>query len=268
MIPEREPANELFLKARLVESQRVTQSCCLLRFSLEVGGDTPIFPSPGQFYLFDCEGGKEHLLRRPFSPCGAEWRDGKLLSSFLVEEVGWGTRKICNLEVGEVLELMGPLGRGFSLEEEGKFLLVGGGIGVAPLLFVASRLDTLDESYDLISGFESEDKVIRCFEGTRGNVEIYTEDGSVGKKGTASEALPSFLASQKYIRVCACGPEAMLAEVSRLAKRAGVPCEVSLTSRMGCGLGACRGCVKAGRGEENLCVCTDGPVFDSELLAW
>ncbi|MDD5448835.1 MAG: hypothetical protein PHO53_06710, partial [Actinomycetota bacterium] len=85
-MPESEQANWLFSKARLVESRRVAKACSLLRFSLQAKGVALSFPSPGQFYLFDCGGGKEHLLRRPFSPCGAACRDGELFLSFLIEE--------------------------------------------------------------------------------------------------------------------------------------------------------------------------------------
>ena len=209
------------------------------------------------------------MLPRPLSVHGVtRWDDEVAVLRFLVEAVGWGTGRLCSLANGDEVGLLGPLGRGFSLAEDGKALLVAGGMGIAPLFFLASEMDHNDKEYDLLAGFRSARQSYRPLSGLEGGVEVYTDDGSLGNMGMVSEGAEGRLERGAYSAVYACGPQAMMAVVAGISQEAGVPCQVSLASRMGCGIGACRGCVKEGRGGGNLCVCTDGPVFESHKVVW
>jgi dihydroorotate dehydrogenase electron transfer subunit len=186
----------------------------------------------------------------------------------MVERVGWGTDRLCALAPGDEIRLLGPLGRGFSPPGEGKTLIVGGGVGLAPLHFLAASMDRMGRPYVFLAGVTSRNKYVPALAAMNGEVEIISDDGSIGTLGLVCDSTGPRLDREGFARVCTCGPEPMMASVAREAEVRGVPCEVSLDSRMACGIGACRGCVKAGSGGRNLCVCTDGPVFDSRDVLW
>jgi len=159
---------------------------------------------------------------------------------------------------------MGERLHGFEPIQGGTALLVAGGVGIAPIAFLAREMDRGGSRYEFLAGFRTEGRSYQPAE----NVVVYTEDGSLGNKGLVSDGAARRLAVNDYSGVYACGPQAMMAVVAGISEEAGVPCQVSLESRMGCGIGSCRGCVKEGRTGGNLCVCTDGPVFDSREVAW
>lgn len=248
-------------QAVLARSERVGAAIRVLEFTLE--GAPIAAPAPGQFFHVDCGGGREHLLRRPLSVLGYDpGREPALI--FLVEAVGWGTRRLCAMEPGEKVSVLGPLGRGFDLPDGGRALLLAGGMGVAPLAYLARALDSTGVDFDFVAGFRDSGQ---CFSGLKdlgGEVRVFTEDGSTGDKGKACDGLEERLSGGDYSSVYTCGPETMMAVAARACEAAGVPCQVSLDSRMACGLGACRGCVKPGSGGRNLCVCLEGPIFDSK----
>ena len=263
-----EPATVPSLLEGVLESRReIAPGVCLLRFETRAGNRGE-GPRPGQFFLVDCDGGREHILRRPLSAFDAYYSDNSLVSvEFLVEAVGWGTRRLCSVEEGGTVGLLGPLGR--PLEDgKGTPLLVAGGMGIAPLHFLAREMDRRDKKYLMLAGFKSGAGFRALLSGLDGEAVIYTEDGSEGETGMVSQGVASRLESGKYERVISCGPEAMMASVSEICERARVPCTVSLVARMACGLGACRGCVRRGRGGRNLCVCQEGPAFDSREVLW
>lgn len=262
------PTRGVTCVARLERREEASPGVFVLEFCLDV--DPSIAPPvPGQFYQFNCGGGREHMLPRPLSVHGVtRWDDDVAVLRFLVEAVGWGTERLCSLEDGDELGLLGPLGRGFSLAEDGMALLVAGGIGIAPLFFLASEMDRNEKKYDLLAGFRSDRQLYRPISGLEGGVGVYTDDGSQGRKGMVSDGVGGLLERGVYQMVYTCGPQAMMAVVAGISEEAGVPCQVSLDSRMGCGIGACRGCVIEGSGGENLCVCSDGPVFESHMVAW
>jgi dihydroorotate dehydrogenase electron transfer subunit len=246
--------------AVLARSERVSSDICVLDFTLEGAGTAA--PLPGQFFHVDCGGGREHLLRRPLSVMGYDpSREPGLI--FLVEAVGWGTRRLCAMEPGENVSVLGPLGRGFTLPTDGRSLLVAGGVGVAPLAYLARTLESKGLEFDLVAGFKDAGQYFSGLEDLETEVCVFTEDGSTGARGKACDGLEERLSGGDYSFVYSCGPEAMMAVTARACEAAGVPCQVSLDSRMACGLGFCRGCVKPGAGGANLCVCMDGPVFDS-----
>jgi len=222
-------------------------------------------PDPGQFYMLAASerwgGGADE---RPFLPRAfsvlRRHEDGRL--EFLFENVGPGTRRLCELRAGDGLWLLGPLGVGFREPDEGRRpLLVGGGVGIAPL---AIWQDTLVEA-DVLLGFRDAHHAAGAdlLSGAR----VATDDGSVGHHGLVTELLSEELDSS--VAVYACGPPPMLEAVRALCSEAGVPAQLALESGMACGYGACFGCVVPTKnGYVRLCV--DGPVLaadDLELVA-
>ncbi len=233
--------------------------------ALEITGDVGV-PVPGQFYQVDCGGGREHLLPRPIGAFDARAVGGVLTLAFMVESVGWGTGKLCLLVPGDAIRVLGPLGRGFGHQGDGKALIVAGGVGFAPLHFLAATMDREGKPYVLLLGVTTKDKCAASVGTMAGDVRVYSDDGTIGIGGLACDAAGPVLDEGGFTKVYTCGPEAMMAVVARAAEERGVPCEVSLDARMACGIGACRGCVKTGADGRNLCVCTDGPVFPSTQL--
>ncbi len=250
---------------------------------------------PGQCVNIRISDGLDPLLRRPF---GVHRTDGDTIS-ILYEIVGRGTKLLSQKKAGEYLDILGPFGHGFDMRSvagrrshpaiadwpvracaqpvTGRWspVLVAGGMGVAPLVFLAEALargprSAGREPVVLIGGknrkrilCEREFKEIGC------RVKIATDDGSKGSKGYVSDVLDNVLSSMDCSRavIYACGPVPMLAAVSRLAVSRGIPVQVSLESHMSCGIGACLGCVvKTSSGFKR--VCKEGPVFDAREIVW
>jgi len=222
-------------------------------------GDIGAKARPGQFVHIKC--GEGTLLRRPISICDS--RDGYLKIVFFAK--GAGTHWLAEQKRG-FLDVLGPLGTGFSLDGR-RILLVGGGIGVPPLLFTAREAIG---QVSAILGFGSEKNVILRdnFRDVCEQVIITTADGSVGERGFVTEPLARELATGKYDAVLACGPTSMLRMVAKIAKEHNVPCQVSMEERMACGVGACIGCIVEMENGENLRVCHDGPVFRATEVKW
>lgn len=225
---------------------------------------------PGQFVMIRAGCGIDPLLRRPFSVCGVEGDHFKVL----YRVVGKGTGLMTAAKPGESLQVLGPLGKSFVLpEEEVMPVLVAGGIGIAPLFFLAQSLGA--RKMDFMMGFRSGKDVIRLEHGkARGHtVSISTEDGAEGHPGLVTDLLETFLKTHRGIAVnlYACGPRPMLKRIAESAIEASVPCQVSLESAMACGFGVCQGCaVKASPGSSHPFhyVCQDGPVFPAEAIDW
>ena len=217
---------------------------------------------PGQFAQVKVPG---HTLRRPISICGIDKKAGTLRFVFQVR--GQGTAELAGFQPGGEIEILAPLGNGFPVDREKRTLLVGGGIGVPPLLGVAKELG---ENAVAVLGFRNKDAVIleKDFQAAGAKVLIATDDGSYGHHGLVTELCQG----QDFDCVMACGPAPMLKAVTALAQRRGVPCYVSLEERMACGIGACLGCAVALRDEDGAQyfghVCKDGPVFDSRRVVW
>lgn len=224
---------------------------------------------PGQFVMMRVRDALSPLLRRPFSICGT---GGGGAVKILYAVVGEGTRILAGLTAGEAVRMLGPLGKGFSPPpREGRIFMVGGGIGIAPLLFLAEKYRPGNAGF--VAGFKSSAKALNfASEGfDLSNVVIATEDGSMGRKAMATELLSTMIdeGPGPCVRIYACGPVAMLKAAVALGRRFNIPCEVSLEAHMACGLGVCQGCAVPSAGLAGyLHVCKDGPVFDSELIAW
>lgn len=219
---------------------------------------------PGQFVAVKCEG---FTLRRPISLCEID-RAG--LIRLVYEVRGDGTEWLSRQVEGESIDVLGPLGNGFELENTDRpVVFVGGGIGVPPLL-AASR--PFGGNADAILGFRSADAVILEDDFAQNcAVTLCTDDGSAGRKGLVADPLRERLEISPCAAVYACGPRPMLKAVAELCRKMGVPCFVSMEERMACGVGACLSCackVKRGGKEQYAHVCKNGPVFDAEVIVW
>jgi NAD(P)H-flavin reductase len=226
-------------------------------------------PAPGQFYMLSTVahwgGGTQGrpFLPRAFSVLRARPRPrGGAELEFLLEDVGPGTERLCALGPGDELAVVGPLGQGFRPPREGRRpLLVGGGVGIAPL---AIWQDRLGGDAPALLGFRDAARA-------RGSellsaARVATDDGSIGHHGLITDLLEAELTSAGHsLEVYACGPEPMLEAVRRLCAEHAVPAQLALEAGMACGYGACFGCVVATR-RGYLRLCLDGPVLDAELL--
>ncbi|UFS70427.1 dihydroorotate dehydrogenase electron transfer subunit [Geomonas sp. RF6] len=237
---------------------------------------------PGHFLMLRVVDAIDPLLRRPFGifdvgTCSAVFAESGRTSygEILYKTVGKGTRLLSTLHQGDVVDLLAPLGRGFDLGAAGEEkLLVGGGIGLAPLYYLAKELTAKGEKVRLFAGGRNRDDILCITEFERLGVETYvsTDDGTLGEQGLVTEVLERHLQSSGK-RIFACGPTPMLRAVAVMAKMHRVPCQVSMEAYMACGVGACLGCVLPGANHspetpDYRCVCKDGPVFDSEELQW
>lgn len=226
-------------------------------------------PNAGQFYMLaaaDRWGGGE--AERPFLPRAFSVLrtdsdpDGRLELQFLVEDVGPGSKRLCELDMGEDLSLVGPLGNGFAPPREGRRpLLVGGGVGIAPLAILQ---DELDGAARALLGFRDGARARGA--ALLAGVRVATDDGSIGHHGLVTDLLADQLElDADAVEVYACGPERMLEAVRSLCAQHGAPAQLALESGMACGFGACFGCVVATR-EGYLRLCLDGPVLDAAIL--
>ena len=216
----------------------------------------------GQFVHIKC--GDALLLRRPISIC--DWQ-GDLVR--LVYEVrGEGTEWLSRRRSGDVLDVLGPLGHGFDVSGQ-KLLLVGGGIGVPPLLSCAKHAADQGAEVHAAFGFRGLDHQMLTaeFGVPCGDVFVISDDGTTGRKGFVTELVDEVL-DGSFDSVLACGPKPMLKGVAALAQARGVPCQVSMEERMGCGVGACLVCACKTADGHMKHVCKDGPVFLSTEVDW
>jgi len=218
---------------------------------------------PGQFLHIKC--GEARILRRPISICSIENDNIR----FVFEVKGEGTRWLSECRVGEELDILGPLGNGFSMPE-GKLIIVGGGVGTPPMLFAA---ESAKNGVTAILGFRSVDRVILTdeFKKVCDDVYLTTDDGSAGIHGAVTIPLEELLKNGEYSAVMSCGQILMQKAVAELCAKYKVPCQVSLEERMGCGVGACLVCACAILGEngkEMSRACIDGPVYFSDKVVW
>ena len=225
---------------------------------------------PGQFVMMRVRSSIDPLLRRPFSICGV---NGDVLL-ILYRVVGQGTAILSEKRPGDLIRVLGPLGKGF--EFPGKTvqpIMVAGGMGIAPLIFLSLALARKDQHF--LAGYGGSAEVIPLDQlGIVGlSPAIATEDGSQGYHGRVTDLLESVLSNAKKIpsAIFTCGPLPMLQAVQRIALGKNIPCQVSIESTMACGVGACQGCAvrRAPRFDGAYAhVCQDGPVFDAVILDW
>lgn len=239
------------------------QGVHLLKLSPRDGATLPTCRA-GQFVQVLVPGGLT-LLRRPISVCNFLPSEQELW--LLVARVGRGTNAICDVAVGGSLNLILPLGNTFNLEGSERPVLLGGGVGIAPMLCLARAFAERGiRSTVFLGGRSAELVVLKEHFAPIAELFITTDDGSLGYKGRITEH-PE-LRQGSYDRAYCCGPHVMMHAVARLADECSIPCEVSLENTMACGIGACLCCVQNTHDEGNLCVCTEGPVFDSQQIKW
>lgn len=227
---------------------------------------------PGQFVEVRVDGSPTTFLRRPISINFVDRETNELW--LLVHEVGDGTRALGRLQGGTFVNVVLPLGHGFTMPEGPgasalHYLLVGGGVGTAPLLYLGQQLAERGVHVTfLLGGRTSADLLQLDLFSRYGEVFQTTEDGSAGERGFVTQhTLWNAAAAAPFSRICTCGPKPMMVAVARLAREKGIPCEASLENLMACGLGACLCCVE-NTVDGHLCVCQEGPVFDTDRLKW
>ena len=221
---------------------------------------------PGQFVEVRVDNSPSTFLRRPISINNVDYDRNELW--LLVAAVGDGTRQLQKLQKGDRRNCMLPLGNSFTMPTDSaqKVLLVGGGVGVAPLLYFGKRIKAMGGEPTFLLGARSAKDVLEreLFEQV-GRVFITTEDGSEGEKGFVTNH--SVLAQEHFDRISTCGPKPMMMAVARYAFKNDIECEVSLENKMACGVGACLCCVEK-TVEGNKCVCKEGPVMNIKKLTW
>ena len=247
---------------KIIENKRLNDDF----FILELKGDTKIPEfKPGQFAQVRVDGSTETFLRRPISIHDVDYE--KNTFKLLIQIAGPGTKKLSQLKTGDILNLIYPLGNSFSLTAKNeKVLLVGGGCGIAPLLFLGRYLKSGGCTPDILLGFRNSARIIEFEEYQEiGNVYVTTEDGSMGEKGYVTRH--SVFSTQIYDRIYCCGPDTMMKAIASYSRERNIICEVSLENLMACGIGACLCCI-VDTVKGNLCTCIDGPIFNVNDLKW
>lgn len=227
---------------------------------------------PGQFVNIKCCEGAQALLRRPFCICSADGKNGSY--DIMFQKKGTGTNLLTQKKPGDTLDVLGPLGNGFDMDPGYKRIaVIGGGIGVFPLLFLLS--ESKADVKRVYLGFRTARSVVLEDEFRREStsLEIATDDGSYGTGGFITDLFERDLLSGHFGRfdmVYACGPVPMLKKAAEAANATGTNCQLSLEQRMGCGFGTCLVCACKTRSDDGgwqySRVCSDGPVFDSKVI--
>lgn len=221
---------------------------------------------PGQFVEVRVDNSPTTFLRRPISINFFDSENNELW--LLIQKVGDGTRKLGELKHNDSVNLILPLGNSFSLPQshDAKLLLVGGGVGIAPMLFWGAKLKEMGFKPIFLMGGRSEANLLQLDEFKKyGELYCTTEDGSVGEKGFVTNH--SILTDINFDAIYTCGPTPMMKAVAAYAQKNNVVCEVSLENTMACGIGTCLCCVTDSV-DGHVCVCTEGPVFNITKLKW
>lgn len=223
--------------------------------------------SGGQFVQVRVDGGRHTYLRRPISIHDVDCQNNTI--DLLIQEKHEGTKILCGLPVGSKVNLVYPLGNGFSMpENDDEILLVGGGIGIAPLLYFAKTIVNAVPGRHvsfLLGGRSADDLLLLERYREVGEVFVTTNDGSLGECGFVTQH--SLWDVKEINKIYACGPMPMMKAVAKVAREKDIWCEVSLENQMACGIGACLCCVE-NTTEGNVCVCKEGPVFNINRLKW
>ena len=218
--------------------------------------------NPGQFVEVQVNSDSKVLLRRPISINDVDSQTNEI--SLIIQTVGQGTKELAKINEGEEINLVYPLGNGFNIEGENP-LLVGGGVGIAPLLYLAKNFYVKGIKPKVLLGFRSQEQMIDLKEYEKyADVYISTQDGSVGSKGLVTE---NEIFTQSYDTIYTCGPTPMMKAISDYSLKNNIKCYASLENKMACGIGACLCCVQ-NTTEGHKCTCTEGPVFNVKDIIW
>ena len=247
---------------RLIEKKEWAKSTYLLLQS-----DEPLEEiKAGQFVQVRVDDAQHTYLRRPISIHDVDYQNRTM--TLLVQRVGEGSNKIADTELNDTLNIIYPLGNGFTIPEkkDGNVILVGGGIGIAPLYYLGKMLKEKGVEPQFLLGGRSKTDLIMLeeFESV-GKVYITTNDGSLGEEGFVTQH--SIWKEKKFDMIYTCGPKPMMMALTKMARENNIDCEVSLENLMACGLGACLCCVE-NTIEGNVCVCKEGPVININKLLW
>ncbi len=262
--------------AEVVINQKVGPEHYLMRI---LAPELTRLAKPGQFVHVRCSSVLDPLLRRPISLHGIDYERGTV--SLLYQVVGRGTQLLSEMKPGAEIDIMGPLGKGFSIPDRAnRVLVIGGGIGVAPLFPLVQALKRYKIKQTVLLGARSADFVVGADQlaSLEVRVEVSTDDGSLGYKGFVTDLAEKHVKLNKPDYFFACGPNPMLKQLLKITRKFGLAGQVSLEERMGCGVGACLACVckiKVASGRCSVAgvnegapidfeykkVCTDGPVF-------
>ncbi|MDP3041973.1 MAG: dihydroorotate dehydrogenase electron transfer subunit [Candidatus Omnitrophota bacterium] len=253
------------IKAKIISNQRLSGNYWHLEFE---SGLIAKYAVAGQFVNIRVTDGPAPLLRRPISIHGA--KAGKV--KIIYEIIGEGTRALSGKKPGEFLDVIGPLGNGFiyprPAESRGvKNILIAGGIGVAPLAFLAEKLKKTKPLVLIGARTKKEILCTREFKALGCALKLATDDGSLGFKGRVTDLFKIILEQAKPTQVFSCGPHLMLKAVAEIVNEYKINAQLSLEEHMACGLGACLGCAVATKAGYKT-VCKDGPVFSGEELIW
>lgn len=224
---------------------------------------------PGQFVHMRLPGMEGHILRRPFSVYDTRPEEGAM--DILYQAVGFGSSHMAGLGAGARVSSIGPVGRGWRIPQGcRRALIVGGGVGAAPLLLHARALVSQGADVDVVLGAQTAEAMVaaeRFAQATGKAPVVATDDGSLGHAGFCTGPARDLLEGGGYDHVAVCGPEPLMRIVAGMAADAGAECQVSLERRMACGVGACLSCVVDTRAGKRRC-CVDGPVFDASEVVW
>lgn len=221
---------------------------------------------PGQFAEIRVDGSPNTFLRRPISINYVDTLKNEVW--FLIQLIGDGTRRLAEAIQGDIINVVLPLGNGFTMPQipSDKLLLVGGGVGTAPMLYLGEQLAKNGSKPTFLLGARTDKDLLQLDDfASYGEVYTTTEDGSYGEKGYVTQH--SILSKIKFEQIYTCGPKPMMMAVAKYAKSNNINCEVSLENMMACGVGACLCCVE-NTDEGHLCVCKEGPVFNINKLLW
>lgn len=249
---------------RLIEKKEWAKSTYLLLQS-----DEPLEEiKAGQFVQVRVDDAQHTYLRRPISIHDVDYQNRTI--TLLVQRVGEGTNKMSDIEIGDTLNIIYPLGNGFTIpvvtRQPTSVLMVGGGIGIAPLYYLGKMLKEKGIEPQFLLGGRSKSDLIMLEDFEKvGKVYITTNDGTLGEQGFVTQH--SIWKEKKFDMIYTCGPKPMMMAVTKIARENKIECEVSLENLMACGLGACLCCVE-NTIEGNVCVCKEGPVMNINKLLW
>jgi len=268
----------LNIKVKILSKEEVAPNIYLMKLKAPSVAQEAL---PGQFIHIKCSTDNYPLLRRPLSIHRIDKEKGEIYILFQV--VGEGTKLLAQKEVGDNLDILGPIGNGFNIYPESrKIMIIGGGIGVAPLLALCEESIRKGKEVRVLIGALKKELVIgeENFRNLGAQVDVATDDGSYKYKGLVTDLLErtikeGWLADQIF----ACGPKPMLRRIAEITSNRNIYCQVSLEERMGCGIGACLGCVckikaKEKNNNQNQIkyiykrVCVDGPIFEGSEVVW
>lgn len=221
---------------------------------------------PGQFAELKVNKNLNVFLRRPISINFVDRKNNELW--FLIQIIGEGTKSLSEVNVGETIDTLLPLGNTFTIGEnkDEELLLVGGGVGIAPMLYLGKELKEKGYKPSFLIGARSKNDLLQLDEFSKyGEVYTTTEDNSFGEKGYVTNH--SILQAKRFDKIYTCGPKPMMVAIAKYAKERNIFCEVSLENTMACGIGACLCCVE-NTDKGHICVCTEGPIFNINKLLW